>query len=155
MRYRLYLDTSVFGALFDTEDARRVAVTRDLLRRAARAPFDSFIGTPLYEEVARAPEELQRGLEIAVRRLRPTLIEEDEASLSLAEAYVRAGVVRPRHRDDARHLSLASVAGLDTVVSWNFRHMVNLEKKRLVHSVNVRLGYPLIDIVSPLEVPDA
>jgi hypothetical protein len=41
---------------------------------------------------------------------------------------------------------------MDAVVSWNFRHMVNLERKRLVHSVNVRLGYRLLDIVSPWEV---
>jgi predicted nucleic acid-binding protein len=153
-RYRLYLDTSVFGALFDTEEPRRVALTSGLLKRLRHPSFDPFVGTPLYEEVARAPERIRGGLEIAIRRLRPVLLEEDEVSLSLADAYLGAGVVGVRHRDDARHLALASVAGVDTVVSWNFRHMVNLEKKRRVHSVNVRLGYPLIDIVSPLEVPD-
>ena len=109
---------------------------------------------PLYEEVGRAPADIRTGLEHAIARLRPTLLEEDEASLGLAEAYVEAGVVGSRHRDDARHLALASVAGVDTVVSWNFRHMVNLAKKWLVHSVNVRLGYALIDIVSPPEIPD-
>ena len=154
MLYRLYLDTSVFGALFDVEDARRVAVTKRLLRRARRPPFEAFVGIPLYEEVARAPETIRAGLEIAIRRLRPTVIEEDDSSLSLAEAYVRAGVVGQRHRGDAGHPAPCPLARVDTVVSWNFRHMVNVEKKRLVHSVNARLGHHLIDIVSPLEVAD-
>lgn len=46
------------------------------------------------------------------------------------------------------------LAGLDALVSWNYRDMVNLERKRLVHSVNIAVGYHVIDIVSPPEVPD-
>lgn len=154
MAYQLYVDTSVFGALFDREDPRRVDLTSRFLLRLRDAAFDPYVGTPLYEEIARAPRQLRATLEEAVARLEPTLLEEDEVSLRLAQSYVDAAVVGPKHRDDARHLALASVATLDAVVSWNFRHMVNLEKKRLVHSVNIRFGYHLIDIVSPQEVPD-
>ena len=155
MAYRLYIDTSVFGALFDAEDKRRVDVTQALLRRLRHAPFAPYVGTPLLEEVSRAPEGLRARLEHAVDALQPTLLEEDALSLALAQAYVEGGVLLPKDRGDARHLALASVAGLDAVVSWNFRHMVNLQKKRLVHSVNARMGYHLVDIISPLEVPDA
>ena len=42
--------------------------------------------------------------------------------------------------------------GVDAVVSWNFRDIVNIRTRRAVHSVNLRLGYPLIEIVSPEEV---
>lgn len=48
--------------------------------------------------------------------------------------------------------AVASASHVDALVSWNFRHLVNVRTRRAVHSVNVRLGYPLIEIVSPEEV---
>jgi hypothetical protein len=80
------------------------------------------------------------------------VLSESPATQALAEAYLAARLVPPRFRDDARHVAIASVAALDALVSWNFKHLVNLRRKRLVHSVNVRLGYPLIDLISPEEV---
>jgi hypothetical protein len=80
-------------------------------------------------------------------------IEEGAASLRLAEAYLKARLVPPPRRNDARHIALATVADLDAIVSWNFRDMVNIRKKKIVHSVNAKFGYRLIDIISPLEVP--
>ena len=154
MSYRLYIDTSVFGAIFDEEDPERVQLTRTVLRRLRRAPFEAFIGTPVLEEISIAPLKLRVALERQLKSLSPTLIEEGPASLRLADAYMAARLVPQPKRNDARHIALASVADLDGVVSWNFRDMVNLKKKSIVHAVNAKFGYRLIDIISPLEVPD-
>ncbi len=153
MSYRLYIDTSVFGALFDNEDPDRVELTASVLRRIRQAPFEAFIGTPVLEEISIAPQKLRVALERHVRNLSPILIEEGRASLLLAEAYMVARLVPLAKRNDARHIALATVTDLDAIVSWNFRDMVNLKKKGIVHSVNAKFGYRLIDIVSPLEVP--
>lgn len=51
-------------------------------------------------------------------------------------------------------LAIATLNDINVVVSWNFRHMVNVERKRRINSVNLREGVPLIDIVSPWEVSD-
>jgi hypothetical protein len=68
-------------------------------------------------------------------------------------AEMNPSLLLPAKRNDARHIALATVADLDAIVSWNFRDMVNIRKKGIVHSVNARFGYRLIDIISPLEVP--
>lgn len=153
MPYRLYIDTSVFGALFDDEDPERVGLTKSVLRRIKQAPYEAFIGTPVLEEISIAPLRLRVALERQIKTLSPTLIEEGAASLRLAEAYMDARLVPAPKRNDARHIAIATVADLDAIVSWNFRDMVNIKKKNIVHSVNVKFGYRLIDIVSPLEVP--
>ena len=153
MAYRLYIDTSVFGAIFDEEDPERVKLTRSVLRRIKQAPYEAFIGTPVLEEISIAPVRLRVALERQVKNLSPTLIEEGAASLRLAEAYMEARLVPPPKRNDARHIAIATVADLDAIVSWNFRDMVNIKKKNIVHSVNAKFGYRLIDIISPLEVP--
>ena len=154
MPYRLYVDTSVFGAVFDEEDQERVKLTRTILGRLRSSPFDAFIGTPVLEEISIAPLRLRVALERQIKTLAPTLIEEGPASLRLAESYMVARLVPPPKRNDARHIALATVADLDAIVSWNFRDMVNLKKKSIVHSVNAKFGYRLIDIISPLEVPN-
>jgi len=153
MAYRLYIDTSVFGAIFDEEDPERVKLTRSVLRRIKQAPYEAFIGTPVLEEISIAPVRLRVALERQVKNLSPTLIEEGAASLRLAEAYMEARLVPPPKRNDARHIAIATVADLDAIISWNFRDMVNIKKKNIVHSVNAKFGYRLIDIISPLEVP--
>ena len=58
----------------------------------------------------------------------------------------------PNYRDDALHIALATIANVDLLVSWNFRHIVRYDKIRLFNSVNIESGYKPIQIYSPREV---
>ena len=149
---RLYLDTSVFGAMFDTEPPDRKEKTRMFFRGAEKRQDILYISDVVLDEIARAPEYLRASLEEVISQVRPLVLPEPLEALTLAEAYVVARVVPLKFRDDARPVAIASVARIDALISWNFKHLVNLRRKRLVHSVNVRLGYPLIEVVSPEEV---
>lgn len=55
-------------------------------------------------------------------------------------------------RADAQHIAIATVGRVDVLVSWNFRHIVNLERIHGYHSVNLCKGYPMIEIRTPREV---
>ncbi len=57
-----------------------------------------------------------------------------------------------RRQADAAHIAFASSARVDVLVSWNFKHIVNLQKIHVFNAVNVRLGYPVLEIRTPLEV---
>ena len=70
----------------------------------------------------------------------------------LAEAYVAAGVLPAKMRADAQHIAMATVGRVNVLVSWNFRHIVNLERIHGYNSVNLRKGYPMIEIRTPREV---
>lgn len=91
MQYDLHLDTSVFGALLDRADPRRVEVTRDCLRRVRGESFRVHVSALVIEEVARAPASCRGELEDALRELGPVVLEESSESLALAEAYLDAG----------------------------------------------------------------
>jgi hypothetical protein len=58
----------------------------------------------------------------------------------------------PRFRNDMLHIAIATVAEVDVVVSWTFRHIVRLDKIRLFNAVNLELGYKPLTIYSPREV---
>jgi len=74
-----------------------------------------------------------------------------DLAYDLLEAYEREGFIRKGARMDLRHLAVSKAIGADALVSWNFRDIVNIRTRRAVHSVNLRLGYSLVEIVSPEE----
>ena len=149
---RLYLETSVLGALADWEEPRRPELTRELSRRIASGLDEGVISNVVQEELDRAPAEVRKMVLTSLQATPLGLVVEDEESRSLFVEYLELGIVPEHYRNDLRHEAVATVAGVDALVSWNFRHLVNIRTRRAVHGVNVRLGYPLIEIVSPEEV---
>ena len=79
-------------------------------------------------------------------------VELTEEAATLAERYITVGVVVASKRVDAQHIALATIRRVDVLVSWNFKHIVNLERIQGYNSVNLRLGYPLLEIRTPQEV---
>lgn len=149
---RLYLETSALGAVLDQEDTRRVAVTRLLLEAVADGVHEGVISNVVQEELEQGPVDLRRAILQAVSRIEFELAAEDTESRALFAEYMAARIVPARYQNDLRHVAVPTIARVDALVSWNFRHLVNVRTRRAVHAVNVRLGYPLIDIVSPEEV---
>lgn len=88
-----------------------------------------------------------------INKLTPAILEPSDESEELAEAYPEAGVIPVKKRDDARHIALATVAGLETVVSWNHRHLANDRKNELYNAVNRLAGYERVLVIhTPFEV---
>ena len=70
----------------------------------------------------------------------------------LAEKYLSESVVSKKSKVDAQHIAIATINRADVLVSWNFKHIVNLEKIHGYNAVNLKQGYPMIEIRTPLEV---
>ena len=77
-----------------------------------------------------------------------------EEALVLAGLYVDARAIGPANRADAQHIAIATVSRVDALVSWNFKHIVNLQRIQAYNSVNLREGYPILEIRTPREVID-
>ena len=98
-----------------------------------------------------APEAVRRCLkQVPEENIMPLQL--DAEATELAEAYISEGVLTPTMRADAQHIAMATIARVDVLVSWNFKHIVNLERIHGYNSVNLRRGYPLLEIRSPREV---
>ncbi len=149
---RLYFDTSVLGAVLDREDERRIAVTREFLQTIAAGTHVGVISNVVQEELEQAPAQVREAIIAEISGFEFELLLEDEESQRLFAAYAAADVVPARYRNDLRHVAVATKGAVDALVSWNFRHLVNVRTRRAVHAVNIRLGYPLIEIISPEEI---
>ena len=54
--------------------------------------------------------------------------------------------------EDAQHIATATICRVDVLVSWNFKHIVNLDRIHGYNSVDLRMGYFLIEIRTPQEI---
>lgn len=145
---RVYADTSVFGGVGDDEFA---SLSRAFFDRVAGGEVTVLVSQITYNELAAAPSCVRRVLE----RLEPGQVEEVPAGQevrALADAYAAHGALGGGARDDALHVAAATVAGADAIVSWNFRHIVNLDRIRKFNGVNALMGYRPVEIRSPLEL---
>lgn len=79
-------------------------------------------------------------------------VEFSSEAADLAKEYISAGVIGAAHLEDAQHIALATVSRVDALVSWNFKHIVNLDRVRGYNAVNFRHGYILLEIRTPQEV---
>ena len=148
MKRRIYTDTSVIGGCLDEEFQ---APSRDLFSRFESGKDVLVLSELTLKELQRAPEEVRDVL----RKVREEHVEEvefTEGARELAEQYITAGVIGAAKRVDAQHIATATVHRVDVLVSWNFKHIVNLERIRGYNSVNLRNGYPLLEIRTPQEV---
>ena len=143
----VYVDTSVFGGVFDEEFETPSRAFFELVRSQT---FELLISDVSRQEIVKAPSNVRAHFEGFLSYMR--LIPVDGRILQLRDAYVAAGIVSPRWTDDAAHVAAATVAGADLIVSWNFRHMVHFDKIRLYNNINEANRYGRIDIRSPLEV---
>ncbi|MEK7250008.1 MAG: hypothetical protein AAB209_06235, partial [Bacteroidota bacterium] len=72
--------------------------------------------------------------------------------IELRDAYLSAGVVGPKWVDDATHVAAATVARADAIVSWNFVHIVRLDRMKAYNRVNLLNGYGMLTIITPKEI---
>jgi len=149
MKPRVYTDTSVLGGCEDDE-------FRDPSRRLLGAFVRGELTLVLSELTLRELETAPEGVRMVVGRVPLAHIE--PLSLSpeaeaLAAAYIEDGAIEAAMRVDALDIALATVARVDVLVSWNFNHIVNLKRIHAYNAVNLKKGYPLLEIRTPREVP--
>jgi predicted nucleic acid-binding protein len=148
MKLRVYTDTSVLGGCEDDEFAEH---SLRLMESFANGDRVLVLSSLTVQELAAAPAEVRKRL-AAVPEAHIEALQLDAEARELAEAYVDAGVLKAGMRADAQHIAIATVGRVDVLVSWNFKHIVNLQRIHGYNSVNLRRGYPMIEIRTPREV---
>ncbi len=147
-RLRIYADTSVIGGCFDEEFAED---SLRLCQAAREGRVLLLVSDVVLRELELAPTHVVDMLD-AMPNGSVVQIELNDDVFSLRDAYIAEGVVGPSHGDDATHVAAATVARADAIVSWNFKHIVRLDRMKAYNRINVLNGYGILTIVSPREV---
>ena len=144
----IYVDASVVGGCEDPEFAED---SNALWRQFVAGRHTMALSAHTLRELQGAPEAVRQHL-VAVPEEHQIVLGDTQEASELAHAYVGRGVIGPGSYADALHVALATTGRADVLVSWNFKHIVNLARIRRFHSVNIEWGYVTIEIRTPKEV---
>ena len=145
---RVYVDTSVIGGCFDDEFS---IWSNGLMEDFRLGNYTPVFSEAILAEISDAPADIRK-LYQSLQSLDPEIIPITESALELANSYQSKGILSPNFFADGLHIALATIAEVDLLVSWNFKHIVHFDKIRLFNAVNIELGYKPLQIYSPREV---
>jgi hypothetical protein len=148
MKPRLYFDTSVFGGICDIEFQ---AATEQLFAMVKAGEITCVYSDLTEFELENAPEKVKEHF-INLPNKHTEYVEITDEINRLATDYIAEKVVGETSIDDCRHIACATVHKVDYLVSWNFKHIVNVFRIRGYNSINIRNGYTQLDIRSPKEI---
>ena len=148
MTQRFYFDTSVFGGIYDDEFEEETTM---LFERVSLGKIKCVYSNLTESELSQAPEKVKKFFQ-SIQDQHKEIINVTPEAFQLGQTYIREKVVGETSLKDCIHIALATLNKVDVLVSWNFKHIVNVYRIRGYNSVNLKLGYSTIDIRSPKEI---
>ena len=148
MKQRIYIDTSIVGGYFDEEFKE---ATIQLFERFENNEIIFVVSDLLDIELINAPQIVREHL-LQYSLDKFERVELTEEVVVLADAYISEKVVGRISLMDCRHIALATIHKVDVLASWNFKHIVNLDRIKGYNSVNLRRGYSMVEIRSPRDL---
>jgi predicted nucleic acid-binding protein len=147
MKQRLYLDTSVFGGYYDKEFSEQ---TIPLFNRIKNGEFILLYSAITQDELENAPQNI-KDLPDTINLNHREFLTPATEEVELAKKYIDEKVVGKTSYADCLHIALATVHKADYLVSWNFKHIVNVQRIQNYNSINLKNGYKFLEIRSPRE----
>jgi hypothetical protein len=148
MKTRIYIDTSVVGGYFDEEFQED---TKRFYKWFEENDIVFVISDLLDIELINAPEKVRNSLG-KYDNSKFERIKLSHESIVLANEYIKHKVVGISSLEDCRHIAMATFHKVDYVVSWNFKHIVNIDRIIGYNSVNLMLGYEPVEIYTPFQL---
>ena len=148
------METSILSYLTARPSRDLLALAHQELTRQwwdeHREQYELF-ASPLVDQECRRgdPEAAQRRLEVLDDL---PLLEILDVAYELAAAFISEGALPASAEDDATHIALAAVHGMDYLLTWNCRHIDNAKTKPIVRSVCAVHGYQCPEICTPEEL---
>ncbi len=148
-RLKIYLDTSVISHLQQDDAVNKMNDTLQLWKEIKNKHYEVFISKLVMEEVARCSEPKRTHLLRHLNDIDFTLLEITPEMKALASEIIMQGILTEKSRDDCLHIAAAVTHDCDIIVSWNFKHMVNVKTINGVRAISLLNGYKTIDIYPP------
>jgi predicted nucleic acid-binding protein len=155
----IYLDTSVPNFLFAEDSPEKKEVTVDFFENfIQKGKYKAFISSLVITEIENTQDPLKRLQLLDSLSKYPieiiSLDNFDEVE-KLAQKYIDSGAIPVRKIMDALHVAVCTVYGINILVSWNFKHLANINHEYKIRSVNYQNNYfNELRIITPMEMID-
>ena len=148
-KLKLYLDTSVISHLDQQDVPEKVKQTQELWEIIKIGKYDVVIGATVFEEIEECTEEKKEILYDYLSRINYEIVEKTEEIKKLANEIIEQGILKKKNMDDCEHIATAILSDCNIIVSWNFKHMVNVNTINGIRTITLAKRYNTIDIYPP------
>lgn len=147
---KIYLDTSVVSYLQQVDSPEKTVATNQFWEKLKKHDdVEIYMSDVTFAELNKCHEPKRTFMQNKVKELNFTFLKDDDSSKALAEQIIKLGILTEKSRDDCSHIAIAVLEGCNYIVSWNFKHLVNVKTINGVRAITNLQGYNSIDIVSP------
>ena len=147
-KLKVYLDTSVISYLSQEDAPGRMKDTLELWKDFVNGKYDIYLSQVTLDEIEKCSESKRNKLYDYLSDIEYTKLEINEEIIELAQKIIDMGILRPKSFDDCQHIAAAVVNACDCIISWNFKHIVNIKTIRGVRAITNLEGYKGIDIIN-------
>lgn len=151
-KLKIYLETTILNFYYAEDAQEKKEDTRELFKEIAEGKYQAFTSLSVIREISRASEDKKQRMFDLINKFDINILEIEAEAERIADIYVQEGIVPQKYSTDAVHIAIATISGMDIIVSWNFKHIVKRKTILMTNVVNLREGYKNIDIYSPSEV---
>lgn len=149
---KLYIETSVPNFLFSTQDSlERQEITKNFFKNVI-PQHEAYVSDIYILEAENAPSEKQKQLKSVIMHYKLKILKKTKYADRLAKRYQEELKLPEKYFNDLLHIAIATIHGMDVVVSWNLNHIVKLKTILTVEKINKKFKYKRIHICTPEEV---
>jgi len=148
MKHKLYLDTTIPSAYYDTSKPVRQLMTEKWFINDSK-DYELFISVITIREISKIKNITKKqNIEKLIIDYNMKLLDFNDDTLKLAEIYMKKGAIPKTEPEDAYHIAIATINKIEYLASWNFSHIVSINPIRKIHEINKQLNYKIIEISS-------
>lgn len=148
-KLKVYLDTSVISHLLQEDAPEKMADTKKLWEMFYANKYEIYLSTVTLEELRGCSEEKRNRLFDYLGQIEYNLIQVNDAVEEIVQKIIEMGILTKKSYDDCQHIGAAIVSECDCIISWNFKHIVNIKTIRGVRAITQLKGHKPIEILNP------
>ncbi len=152
-KLKMYLDTSVWSFYYADDAPEKKEITREFFDKIV--DYEIYTSEVVINEILRASSNKKKQLLDLLKKHEPIKLDINNEILQLADVYIQKGIIPPKKKDDAIHIACCTWHQIDILLSWNYKHLVNVLRKQRIFAVSLEEGYnkPL-ELITPMEAID-
>lgn len=148
-KLKVYLDTSVISHLFQEDVPEKMTDTRQLWEMFCKEKYDVYLSTVTLEELEGCPEPKRSWLLDCLEQINYSLVQINSNVSEIADQIIEMGIFTKKSYDDCQHIGAAISSECDCIISWNFKHIVNIKTIRGIRAITNLKGHKPIEILNP------
>ena len=148
-KLKIYLDTSVISYLDQPDSQEKMEQTRKLWKILQIGKYDVVISDLVLIEINECKEPKRSILKEYLAQINYKRVNITEETEEIANEIIKEGILNPKSFDDCLHIASAIISDCNIIISWNFKHMVNVDTINGVRKITFAKRYNNIDIYAP------